>query len=418
MIANDRFDTQVSEIGQGYTWSENCHEFRLTPWENDPVTDRSGEAVYLRDDQTGRVWSPSPAPARGPGTYVTRHGMGYSVYEHFDDGIYSELWICVSVRDPVKIFWLKLHNADTRPRRLSAFAIAELTLSELRTRQAMHIITEYDPETGAILARNPFNSDFPGRVAFMRATEPLASFTADRAEFLGRNGTPERPAALGNAHLSGHVGPALDPCAALHLQVELAPGEDREIGFVLGAGRDAGEARELIQHYSSTDACRETLHGVWAHWNETLGAVWVEEIINPVLHGNTPEAIARYKVEPYVVAADIYSLAPHTGRGGWTWYTGSAGWMYRLILETLLGITLEEGAYLRICPRLPARWGAYKVHYRFRDTPHQIIISRAGPDWTGRPEITVDGRAESGERLRLRDDRAKHVVKVLIGESS
>ena len=111
VLANPHFGTVISESGLAYTWSENAHEFRLTPWGNDPVSDASGEAFYLRDEETGHFWSPTPLPSRGALPYVSRHGFGYSVFEHTEDGISSEVWVYVALDAPIKFTVLKVRNA-------------------------------------------------------------------------------------------------------------------------------------------------------------------------------------------------------------------------------------------------------------------------------------------------------------------
>ncbi len=136
-------------------------------------------------------------------------------------------------------------------------------------------------------------------------------------------------------------------------------------------------------------------------------------LLNPVHHGGTPEQIATYKVEPYVVAADVYAVAPHTGRGGWTWYTGSAGWMYRLLIETLLGVNLE-GDQLRLAPRLPKTWTTFKIHYRYRQTVYHITISRLATDSADTNLLSIDGKEISGKTIPLQDDRQEHAVEMKV----
>jgi cellobiose phosphorylase len=166
VLANPHFGTVVSESGPGYTWSENAHEFRLTPWENDPVSDSRGEAFYLRDEERGHFWSPTPLPCRGATPYVTRHGFGYSVFEHTERGIRSELWVYVALDAAIKFAVLKVRNELERPRRLSATGYAEWVLGDLRPKSSMHVITEMDPNSGALFARNPYNTEFHDRTAF------------------------------------------------------------------------------------------------------------------------------------------------------------------------------------------------------------------------------------------------------------
>jgi cellobiose phosphorylase len=761
VLANPAFGTVVSESGSAYTWGENAHEFRLTPWSNDPVRDTPGEAIYIRDEHTGKYWSPTPSPARGAAPYVVRHGFGYTVFEHTEFGISSELWIYVSIDSPVKFTVLKLRNVSGRPRRVTVTGYWEWVLGELRQNGLMHVQTEVDLKTGALVARNFYNTEFPGRIAFVDVSDVTRTLTGDRREFLGRNGNLSQPAALRRARLSGKVGAGLDPCAALQVAFDLADGQERETCFRLGVGRSEAELQGLIQRFRRTESSRAALEGVWAYWNRTLGSVNVDTpdpavnvmangwllyqtlgsrvlartgfyqssgaygfrdqlqdvmalvhaepaltrghllraagrqfregdvqhwwhppvgrgvrthcsddylwlpyatcryvacvadtgvlderinflegrpvgpeeesyydlptrseesatlyehcvrsierglrfgehglpligsgdwndgmncvgaegrgesvwlafflfdvltqfsqlararndsafaercmtqasrlqlsieqnawdgewyrrayfddgeplgsqtntecqidslpqswsvisgagdparsriamqsmdrrlvhgdtglirlfeppfdrssqnpgyikgyipgvrenggqythgavwaamafalmgenerawelftMLNPVTHGGTAGQAALYKVEPYVVAADVYAVAPHEGRGGWTWYTGSAGWMYRLLIETLLGVNLE-GESLRLAPRMPGAWGAYKIHYRYRRTVYHIAIARLASDAPNGTLLTLDGLELSGDTIPLRDDCSEHIV--------
>jgi cellobiose phosphorylase len=764
VLANPSFGTVVSENGPTYTWSENAHEFRLTPWNNDPVCDSGGEAFYIRDEETGHIWSPTPLPCRGAGPYVCRHGFGYSVYEHTERGIRTELWIYVSMDAPVKFSVLKVWNESGKRRKLSATGYVELVLGDLRPKSAMHVVTETDNNTGALLARNSYNPEFADRIVFFQTDDATHTSSGDRTEFLGRNGTQANPAALTHSHLSGKTGAALDPCAAIQVPFELDDGQEREINFKLGVGNNKTEVRKLVQRFSGSTAARNALEFVWQYWTHTLGAVQVETpdpsinvlangwlmyqtlacriwarsgyyqsggafgfrdqlqdvmalihaeptlirkhillcasrqfqegdvqhwwhppsgrgvrthcsddylwlplatccyvlstgdtgvldepvkflegrlvnaeedsyydlpnksektnslyqhcvrailrglifgkhglpligigdwndgmnlvgiqgkgesvwlgfflyevimqfmkiagakgdkplverlqketttlrqnieqygwdgewyrrayfddgsplgsasnpeckidsiaqswsvlsgagdakrshvamgaldkylvrrddeliqlldppfdksdlnpgyikgyvpgvrenggqythaaiwsamayaklgdnkhawellgIINPMNHGKSQEGIAKYKVEPYVVAADVYALTPHIGRGGWTWYTGSAGWMYRLIVESLLGLRLEVDK-LYIEPCLPADWETYKVHYRYRETYYNItILHIQGSD--ANTSVSIDEVKNYNNIITLVDDHQEHSIEVII----
>ncbi|MEV4779609.1 cyclic beta 1-2 glucan synthetase [Burkholderia sp. LMU1-1-1.1] len=277
VLANPHFGTVISESGQAYTWHENAHEYRLTPWHNDPVSDASGEAFYLRDEQTGEFWSPAALPARGSGDYVTRHGFGYSVFEHSENGIATEMTTFVSTDAPIKYTVLKVRNDTLVTRKLTATGYVEWVLGDMRSKSGMHILTEVDPVSGAMFARNPYNTEFTGRVAFFNCDAGLRSITGDRGEFLGRNGSLAAPTALRRARLSGKVGAGLDACAAIQAPFDLLPGQEREIVFVLGvAGRRNADASSMVQKHRSAGAAQEALAAVHAHWEKTLGAVRIE----------------------------------------------------------------------------------------------------------------------------------------------
>jgi cyclic beta-1,2-glucan synthetase len=742
VLANPWFGSVVSESGSAYTWCENAHTYRLTPWHNDPVSDASGEALYLRDEVDGQFWSPTPLPCGGASAYTTRHGFGYSVFEHVDSGIATQLHTFVATDAPLKFLVLKLRNQSGRMRRLSLTACFELVLGEHRSANLPHIVSEVDPKTGALFARNPYNSDFSARVAFLDASEGLRSVSGDRLEVLGRNGDPAHPAFLRRAQLSGRVGAGLDPCLAMQVPVELASGQEREIAFIFGSGRNLADARLLVQRFHGTGPARAALESVWAYWSRTLGAVNVQTpdvslnflvngwllyqvlaarlwgrsgfyqsggaygfrdqlqdamalvhtepgllreqivraaarqfregdvqhwwhpplgrgvrthisddylwlpyavcryvsvrrdtgvldekvnflegrsvqpeedsyydlpvrseqqatvyehcrlaiehglrvgvhglplmgsgdwndgmnlvgekgqgesvwlafflydllvhfvaiarlandepfaercasraaelrenieqhgwdgawyrwavlsgagraarsrqglealdarlvrrdlgliqlfdppfdtselkpgyvkgylpgvrenggqythaavwavmafaaagnserawelfgLINPVRHGDSRAAINRYKVEPYVVAADVYTNPQHAGRGGWTWYTGSAGWMYRLLLESLLGVRLAVDR-LHVEPLLPQTWHGFDLHYRFGRAVYHIRIERQAGDTASR-SVSCDGVDQPEKTIPLRDDGEEHHALIQIGRGA
>ncbi|WP_237355721.1 GH36-type glycosyl hydrolase domain-containing protein [Xanthobacter sp. YC-JY1] len=276
VVANPAFGFHVATEGSGCTWAENSRENLITPWSNDPVTDRSGEAFYLRDDETGAVWTPTALPMRDEAaTYVARHGRGYSAFTHAAHGIASELIQFVPVEGSIKIARLKVRNLTHRPRRISLAAYVEWVLGPSRAATSPFVTTGIDDETGALFARNTWNGDFGARVAFLDMAGHQTDWTGDRSEFIGRNGTLAAPAAmLRGGRFSGLVGAGLDPCGAMRTTVDLRPNASAEIVILLGQGADAAEARELIARFRAADL-DAVLAEVTRGWDAILGAVEV-----------------------------------------------------------------------------------------------------------------------------------------------
>ncbi|PLP98020.1 GH36-type glycosyl hydrolase domain-containing protein [Cupriavidus pauculus] len=275
VIANPGFGFQASASGSGYTWAENSRDNQLTPWSNDAATDPCGEAIYVRDEDTHKIWSATAQPIRDNGTYMARHGHGYSRFTHEANEIALALLQYVALDDPIKISRLTLRNLSGTPRRLSVTAYTEWVLGTSRSASAPFITTAPDPTTGALLIRNPWSTAFAGRVAFADLRGKQTAWTANRAEFLGRNGGPEAPAALlGEVPLSGATGAGLDPCTALQCHVELAAGETVEIVSFIGQCASAAEASALVARYRKTDL-DVALAAVTRYWRDLLGAVQV-----------------------------------------------------------------------------------------------------------------------------------------------
>ncbi|MBC7382340.1 MAG: cyclic beta 1-2 glucan synthetase, partial [Bacteroidia bacterium] len=288
VIANPGFGTVISESGSAYTWTENAHELRLTPWNNDPVSDSVGEAFYLRDEESGHFWSATPLPAGGQSPYITRHGFGYSAFEHREDGIYSELLVYVDMESAIKFNVLKIRNQSGRSRKLSVTGYTELVLGNNRMKTAMHIHTEIDSDSGALFAKNPYHTEWSNRVAFFDVDYLNKTFTADRTEFIGRNGTLQNPEAMSRIKLSGKIGLALDPCAAIQVPFFMADEEEQEIIFRLGAGKDINDAVAIAKKHRGSNAALESLKQVKNFWEQTIGAIKVETpdaAINTVTNG-------------------------------------------------------------------------------------------------------------------------------------
>jgi len=276
VLANPDFGCLVSESSLGSTWASNSGEHRLTPWRNDPISDTPSEALYLRDEATGRIWSPSPLPAGLEADTLVRHGAGYTHYERDSHGLGQTMTVFVPSDAPVKIIRLRLDNHSGRPRRLTATYYLEWVLGALRAEQQPHVRCEVDTTEQCVLATCAWNEDFRGRTAFVAADRSLHGFTCDRSEFLGQSGQLSEPEALARWGLAGSTEPGRDPCAALQVHVELAPGEVLNLHFVLGEGRDRAEALALVRRFrqpTEVDAAWGALHG---YWDGLLGSVQVK----------------------------------------------------------------------------------------------------------------------------------------------
>lgn len=276
ILANPHFGSIVSESGQSYTWIENAHEFRLTPWNNDAVSDLAGEIFYIRDEESGKFWSPTPLQSRGKSSYITRHGFGYSIFEHVEDGIQTELTMFTDIESPVKFIVLKIQNNSGRDRRLSATGYMEWVLGDLRAKNKMHVVTEIKMEQSAILATNSYNTELQNKTAFFEVDDTISTFTTDRTEFIGRNGILSNPDAMNKSKLSGISGAALDACAALQVAFEMVEDGSYEIVFKLGAGNNRDHAIELIKKFKGSDIVYSALNKVKDYWKKTLGFIQLD----------------------------------------------------------------------------------------------------------------------------------------------
>ena len=275
IVANAGFGFQVAAEGSGFTWAGNSRENQLTPWSNDPVCNRTGEAFYLYDEATGALWCPTAAPVRDPGaTYVARHGHGYSRFEHTAHGIASDLLQFVAPGDPVKVSRLRLRNTTGAARKISVCAYVEWVLGASRPATAAFLQTERDTATGALFACNPWNAEPGGQVAFMDLGGRQTSWTGDRGAFLGRNGSLATPHGAATT-LSGHAGAGLDPCGALRTTLDLPAGGEMELVLFLGAAPDAATAQALVAKYRAADL-DAVLDAIHDQWRAVLGAIEVK----------------------------------------------------------------------------------------------------------------------------------------------
>ncbi|PAP80610.1 hypothetical protein B1759_04310 [Rubrivirga sp. SAORIC476] len=278
VVANPAVGFTATESGEGYTWARNSQQNKLTPWSNDPVTDPAGEALYLRDDDADVFWTPTPRPAPAPAPIETRHGWGFTSWTTAWGGLETETTAFVPRRDPVKLVRLRITNRTEVERSLSLYRYAELVLGERREPNAPYVIVERDRDSGALLAHNPYNQTFGNRLAFVAvAGAEVDSVTARRGAFLGRNGHASAPASVvAGGPLDGSLDTDLDPCAAVRVPLALAPGETREVVFLLGQAKTVADVRTLVTRYATPEAADLALADVTAFWEETLGAVQIE----------------------------------------------------------------------------------------------------------------------------------------------
>lgn len=277
VVANEDFGFHTSAEGASFTWSRNSRDFQLTPWSNDPVTNRPGEAIYIRDLDGGDLFSPVAAVARDPSmTYEARHGQGFSTFSTRRGYLAVELSQLVDPADPVKVSRLTLRNEGDRTVRLRIYAYAEWVLGINRGRAGPTIVPGRDERTGALTARNPYSLDYGDRIAFLAVDAESQSYSADRLEFLGRGGSVEWPSApLAGSTLSGTVEAGRDPCAAIACDIALAPGEVRHVLVLLGDAGSPDEVSALVEKHKALDfdnrlAANERI------WDDFLGAIEVE----------------------------------------------------------------------------------------------------------------------------------------------
>ncbi|TLP72857.1 GH36-type glycosyl hydrolase domain-containing protein [Maribacter sp. ACAM166] len=289
IIANPIIGTVVSETGSSYTWAVNAHEYRITPWHNDPVMDRSGEAFYLRDEENGLFWSPAPFPVKGETNYVTTHGFGYTGYEHIENGISSEMTVFVDQEAPIKFVVLKIKNKTERLRKLSCTGYLEIILGNVRYKTNMHVLSENDTQNGVLLFRNRYNDAFASRVAFFKMIGTSEySYTTDRSKFIGRNRSLSNPQVMYRLDLKGRIGAGHDTCAGLQGKFSLLAGEEREIAFLIGSGEDTASAVKLTQTFSELNTIIQSFNQVRKYWNEIVSTVQVktpDESLNLLANG-------------------------------------------------------------------------------------------------------------------------------------
>lgn len=273
VISNGKFGFQVSESGSGFTWSLNSRENKITPWSNDPVSDPPGEIIYLRDEKDGEVWTITPLPIREKEDYLVIHGLGYSTFKHNSHGINQELTMYVPEDDPVKISLIKLKNKSSEERKIILTYYIRPVIGVSRENTQQFIGTDIYKNTNTFLINNSYNIEFLGQTAFINSSEEIKSYTGDNMEFIGFEGDINNPEALKRERLSNRVGFGFDPCGAIQTEIELKPGEEKELTFLLGQCSEITEINNIVNKYKDLDNAKKALTRVKQNWMDMLGKV-------------------------------------------------------------------------------------------------------------------------------------------------
>ena len=361
VVAHETFGFACTESGPGYTWSDNSHDNRLTPWRNDPVSDAPGEAVFIRDEDSGAFWSATPLPAGRRERYTTRHGQGYSIYEHARGDIASELTLFVPRGNDVKVFRLALKNAGSARRRLSVTLYAEWVLGENRDRTAIHVVTGVEPVTGAVLATNRFRPEFPATsrswispprprttAAPSPGTAPSSSAATACCAARPRSGATRSRTASGPGH---------DPCGAIRVHVDLAPSQQTVVIGLLGDAANEDQVREVVQRYRDPAAVDAALADVRQFWDGVLGTMTVR----------TPDRAMDLLLNRWL----LYQTLACRIWGRSAFYQSSGAFGFRDQLQDTLALTASV-------PAIPRAHLLHAASRQFARGGRSALVARAG----------------------------------------
>ncbi|MGV8984323.1 GH36-type glycosyl hydrolase domain-containing protein, partial [Clostridium sp.] len=277
VISNGDFGFHVSECGSAYTWHLNSRENKITTWSNDWVSDEPSEAIYLRDDTFGDVWSITPKPIRDGGEYLIQHGFGYSNFKHEAFGIMGEITMFVPRSQNLKLCKIKLVNNGEIARDLSVTYYAELVMGVVPQHTVEHIVTYLNEEKKYIYATNSYSQNFGKLNAFLKLFGGVDQcFTGDKSEFLGRGGSVESPCALKRTRLSNNVGAGLDPCLVVTTKIHLEPNMEIELVAMLGENESLDSIDNAMVEFEDFEKVDSELEAVKDYWNKLLHTVQVK----------------------------------------------------------------------------------------------------------------------------------------------
>jgi cyclic beta-1,2-glucan synthetase len=346
IMANPKFGAFVSESGTECVWGRNSQNDRLTPWFNDPISDPPGTAIYIRDDDMGVAWSPTPQPIREKDAYRARHGQGYTTFEHNSHAIEQRLLTFVPVDDsgglPVRLQRLRLRNNSSRRRKLTVTSYATLVLGSDPEETGMHIVTKWDLQSQSLFARNSYNPEFCECITFATSTPAPSSFTGDRGAFIGRNRSLRDPAAMQHERLTGDIGAGLDPCVAVQIVVEIEPRSTVEMTFLLGQADDEEKARELVNRFRDPSNVEAAFQETRRWWDRILSTIEVE----------TPELSTNFLLNRWL----LYQALSCRVWGRSALYQSSGAYGFRDQLQDVMALVhaapdLAHGHILRAAAR-------------------------------------------------------------------
>jgi cyclic beta-1,2-glucan synthetase len=389
VIANERFGTLVTESGGGYTWAGNSRENKLSSWSNDPVLDRPSEILYIRDEESGQFWTSTPSPIRDAAEYIVRHARGSTTFTHSSRGIRTELLLSVAPNEPVKFARLRVRNNSSLPRSLSATYYVELVLGVHRQQSHLHVFTDQDEATGALLARNGYHEDFPEQVAFLHVLGRADSVTGDRIEFIGRNGSEEDPAALHRVALSDRTGAGLDPCGAIQKKLQLAPGEERELVFLLGWVPDLEAATHRLSEFASPEQVHRAVDETAHFWERSLKAI----------HIKTPDRALDLAVNHWLLYQTLSCRV--WGRSAFYQAGGAFGYRDQLQDSMALVYTFPQIARGIILQAASRQFEQGDVQHWWHPPTGRGVRTRFADDYLWLPFVTCHFVATTGETAIL-----------------